>query len=153
MFKIKLNLVNFCYISCEVELQQMFKLNCLLCIVVIHLDTNNFVMLIKHSISLCLLFCLSCITSFSNWTTYKSYLLMWHVGSLFYLSSVASHFLFACLLHLHIQLTHQLVPLTAYCRVCQFTISNMQSFWTHARLQGNLCLGLHYSGIWHFVTG
>ena len=59
------------------ELQQMLKLNCLLCIVVIHLNTNSFVMLIKQSISLCLLFCLSCITSFSNCTIYIYWCDMW----------------------------------------------------------------------------
>ena len=103
--RLSLNLVNFCYISREMELQQMLKLNCLLCIVVIYLNTNNFVMLIKQSISLCLLSCLSCITSFSNFTTCNSYILMWHVGSLFYLTSVASHFLFACLTYTSVSLT------------------------------------------------
>jgi len=151
MCKIKFKSLNFCYISREVELQQMFKLNCLLCIVVIHLNTNNSVMLIKRSISLCLLFCLSCVISFSNCTTYKSYILMWHVGSLFYLTSVASYFLFACFTYTSSSFT-SLFP-SAYCRICQFMMSHKQSVWTHARLQGDLYLGLHYYGMWHFVTG
>jgi len=33
-----------------------------------------------------------------------------------------------CLLNLHIQLTHQIVPLTAYCRGCQFTMISCSHF-------------------------
>lgn len=120
------NLVNFCYISHEVELQQMLKLSCLLCIVVVHRNTYNYVIRIKQSISLCLLFCLFCITSFSNCTTYKSYILMWHVRSLFYLTSVASHFLFACFTYT----SSSLIQLVLLCILQRLSVHDESHFVT-----------------------
>ena len=74
---------------------------------------------------MCLLFRLSCITSFSNCTTYKSYILMWQVRSLFYLPSATSHFLFARSTYTSSSL-NSLFP-SAYCRDCQFMMSHKQS--------------------------